>query len=84
VGVLIVVSAVMALAGGFFKSVGTLFNLALDLADGRAHCMEGRTSTSWAGEGGESMKASGTTCKVYMTPRSKLLLSLEPVKLRRP
>jgi hypothetical protein len=57
VAVLITVSASAALTGGFFKSVGTLITLALDLADGRAYCIEGRTSTSWASEGGQGMKA---------------------------
>jgi hypothetical protein len=34
-------------------------------------------------EGYEALRAySGSTCRVYMTPRSKLLLSIEPVKVR--
>ena len=111
VALLITVGALIALMGRFFKSVGMLFGLALDLAAGRAHCIEGRTSTSWASEGGQGMKAllhkdrywyivrdqylavsaegyqalrpySGSDCKVYMTPRSKLLLSLEPIRMR--
>lgn len=110
--VLITFSAVVATLSGFFESAGALFNLALDLVDGRAYCIEGRTCTSCASEGGQSLKAlirverywyvvrneylrvtrdaydvlrpySDSTCKVYMTPRSKLLLSLEPVKIRR-
>jgi hypothetical protein len=109
--VLITFSAVVATLSGLFESAGTLFNLALDLAAGRAHCVEGRTSTSHASEGGKritnlirverhwyvvrneylrvTLEAyevlqpySGSTCRVYMTPRSKMLLSLEPVKMR--
>jgi hypothetical protein len=103
--------ALMALPGGLFKSVGTVFNLAFDLAAGRGLCIEGRTSTSWASEGGRGLKAlrrgelywyiiqdqylpvtlegyqamraySGSLSKVYVAPRSKLLLSLEPIKIR--
>ena len=108
---LITVGALMTLPGGFFKSLGTLLGLVFDLAAGRAHCIEGRTSTSWASEGEQSVKGllhrdrywyivhdeylpvtiegyqalrpySGSECRLYMTPRSKLLLSLEPVKMR--
>jgi hypothetical protein len=111
VAVLITVVALVTLPGGFFKSVGTLLGLAFDLVARRAHCIEGRTSTSWASEGEQSVKGllhrdrywyivqdqylavsaegyqalrpySGSDCKVYMTPRSKLLLSLELVKIR--
>jgi hypothetical protein len=111
VALLILGGALLALPGGFFKSVGTVFSLALDLAAGRALCIEGRTSTSWASEGGRGLKAlrrgelywyivqdqyllvtlegyqamraySGSVSKVYVAPRSKLLLSLEPIKIR--
>ena len=41
---LITVGALVTLPGGFFKSVGTLFGLAFDLAAARAECLEGEQS----------------------------------------
>ena len=111
VAVIISLAAAASLAGAFFKCTETVLRLLLDLACGRAVCIEGRTSTSVDSvkvqgvevgervhrnyyivqeqympvtmEGYEALRAySGSPCRVYMTPRSKLLLSIEPVKVR--
>jgi hypothetical protein len=40
-------------------------------------------SVTW--EGHQALRNySGSTCKVYLTPRSKLLLSIEPIQVRGP